>query len=180
LPPAAVLAEFQQQILVRIYTRDLPTLIVTGLIVGWLLGGLTGFVRRDLRDETLTLLDAVDLRRAGRTRWFERNDSSAQAGVLAGLICGGLMAFTSLANAGNAFSVSMGLDTIELGLARHRWLARRNYPAPCSLFCPGWRTCCRRSPSLRCLSSALWPSFSLKTRCAGSVRAGWPRRLPER
>jgi len=74
LPPAAAVAEFQQQILVRMYTRDLPTLVVAGLVVGWLLGGLTGFARRDLRDETLTLLDAVEMRRAGRRRWFEHND----------------------------------------------------------------------------------------------------------
>ncbi len=42
------------------YVRDLPLLLFAGVVVGWLLGGLTGFARRDLRDETLTLLDAVE------------------------------------------------------------------------------------------------------------------------
>jgi len=36
--------------------------------------------------------------RRGRQRWFARNDAATRAGLLAGLICGGLIAFTSLAD----------------------------------------------------------------------------------
>jgi hypothetical protein len=116
LPPTLVANEFQQQVLVRIYARELPALLFAGIFIGWLAGGVTGFVRRDLRDETLTLLDALEMRRAGRRRWFERNDASTQAGVLAGLICGGLMAFTSLSDSGNALSLGMGFDNAALSL----------------------------------------------------------------
>ena len=123
------------------YVRDLPLLLFAGVVVGWLLGGLTGFARRDLRDETFTLLDAVETRRAGRRRWFERNDASTQAAMLAGLICGGLLAFTSLANTGNAVSVSLGLDTVELGAddecRARRWRARRGLPGPLLNFLTG-------------------------------------------
>ncbi|GEM_PF-880777 len=137
LPPAAVVAEFQQQVLVRMYVRDLPLLLFAGLLAGWLLGGLTGFARRDLREESLTLLEAVEMRRGGRRRWFERNDSSTQAGLLAGLICGGLMAFASLANPGNAVGVNIGLDTVDLGLAVNALPQLPGLPGPVLTFLSG-------------------------------------------
>ena len=115
-PPEPVALAFQQ-VLHQMYVRDLPLMLFVGVVSGWLLGGLTGFVRRDLRDETFTLLDAIESRRAGRRRWFEMNDSSAQAGIVAGLICGGLLAFTSLANTGNSVSFSLGLDLSDLGVS---------------------------------------------------------------
>jgi hypothetical protein len=106
-----------EQALHQTYVRDLPALLVVGVLIGWLVGGLTGFARRDLRDETFTLLDAVELRRRGRRRWYERNDSSTQAGVLAGLICGGLLAFTSLGNTGGSFSFGLSVNTLEQTLS---------------------------------------------------------------
>ena len=114
-PPEPVALAFQQ-VLHQMYVRDLPLMLFAGVVCGWLLGGLTGFVRRDLRDEPLTLLDAVEMRRGGRRRWFENNDSSTRAGIVAGMICGGLLAFTSLANTGNSVGVRLGSDAAELGL----------------------------------------------------------------
>jgi hypothetical protein len=96
-PPKSVLDTFMQQVLVSTYTHDLPIMVLVGVLSGWLLGGFTGVLRRDQREEPLALLDALEMRR-GRRRWFARNDDATRAAVLAGLICGGLIAFTSLSD----------------------------------------------------------------------------------
>ncbi|CAG0927466.1 hypothetical protein TFLX_00481 [Thermoflexales bacterium] len=97
LLPEDVLATFSQKVLVRVYTRDLPIVALAGVLIGWLLGGITGLVRRDQREDRLTLLEVLGIRR-GRRRWFAHNDDSTRAALLAGIICGGLIAFTSLSD----------------------------------------------------------------------------------
>ncbi len=106
LPPEAVLSEFVQRLVMSNYTRDLPGVLIAGVIIGWLSGGFTGFLRRDQRAEPLTLLNALELRH-GRRRWFARNDAATRAGLLAGLICGGLIAFTSLTDISNTLSLNL-------------------------------------------------------------------------
>ena len=109
VPPEPFLSEFVQRVAVSNYARDLPGVLIAGAIIGWLLGGLTGFLRRDQRHEPLTLLDAIEIRK-GRRRWFARNDAATRAGLLAGLICGGLIALTSLADTSNALNLNLALD----------------------------------------------------------------------
>jgi hypothetical protein len=96
--PQIVLDKFTQDVLVSLYTRDMPGVLLIGVVGGWLLGGITGVMRRDQRAEPLTLLEAIGMRR-GRRRWFARNDDATRAAITAGLICGGLIAFTSLSQA---------------------------------------------------------------------------------
>jgi hypothetical protein len=98
LPPQIVLDAFTQEVLVNIYTRDLPVVLLIGVLGGWLIGGITGMLRRDQREEPLTLLEAIEARR-GRRRWFANHDDTTRAAIIAGLICGGLIAFTSLTDA---------------------------------------------------------------------------------
>ncbi len=93
--PQVALDKFTQDVLVSLYTRDMSGVLLIGVISGWLLGGITGAARRDQRPEPLTLLEAIEMRR-GRRRWFARNDDTTRAAIIAGLICGGLIAFTSL------------------------------------------------------------------------------------
>jgi uncharacterized membrane protein len=97
-PPQLVLDEFTQAVLVNIYTRDLPVVLLIGVLGGWLIGGITGAARRDQREEPLTLLEAIGLRR-GRRAWFADRDDTTRAAIIAGLVCGGLIAFTSLSEA---------------------------------------------------------------------------------
>lgn len=97
-PPQIVVDEFTQTVLVNIYTRDLPVVLLIGVLGGWLVGGLTGLLRRDQREEPLTLLEAIGLRR-GRRAWFADRDDTTRAAIIAGLVCGGLIAFTSLSEA---------------------------------------------------------------------------------
>jgi uncharacterized membrane protein YraQ (UPF0718 family) len=112
--PQPVLDAFTQQILVSVYTRDLPGVLLIGVLGGWLLGGITGLMRRDQRAELMTLLDAIGMSR-GRRRWFARNDDATRAALLAGLICGGLIAFTSLSETPTMTFV-MDPRVIETGL----------------------------------------------------------------
>ena len=115
LPPEPVLAEFLQQVLVHVYVRELPVVLAAGLIAGWLVGGLTGMLRRDQRPDELTLLEAIQLKR-GRRRWFAGNDDATRAALLAGIICGGLIAFTSLTNTSTQMlDMGLGLDKTVLG-----------------------------------------------------------------
>jgi hypothetical protein len=115
LPPEDVLTVFQQNVLVHIYTRNLPIVALGGVLVGWLLGGITGLVRRDQRDEPVTLPDAIEMRR-GRRRWFARNDDATRAAIIAGLICGGLITFTSLSDT-TASTFIMNPDAARIGVA---------------------------------------------------------------
>ena len=82
----------------RLTRATCPAYCSIGVVSGWLLGGITGLVRRDQRAEPLTLLEAIEMRR-GRRRWFARNDDATRAALLAGLICGGLIALHLAADA---------------------------------------------------------------------------------
>jgi len=80
------------------FVRLLPILLGGGAIVGWFIGGLTGAVRRDRQpDRPLALIDVVD-QRGGQRRWFTCCDDSGRAGMIAGLLCGGLLIFATLSN----------------------------------------------------------------------------------
>jgi hypothetical protein len=115
LPPESVLTAFLQRILVQAYTRELLATLLAGLVVGWVNGGITGLVRRDQREEPLSLLEAIELRR-GRRRWFARNDDATRAALWAGLICGGLIAFTALSDTSTTTFV-MNPNAIRTGIA---------------------------------------------------------------
>jgi hypothetical protein len=115
-PPQIVLDTFMQQVLVSLYTRDMLGVLLIGVIGGWLLGGITGVARRDQRPEPLTLLEAIEMRR-GRRRWFARNDDATRAAITAGLICGGLIAFTSLSGAPATFVMETGSPDIGVTIS---------------------------------------------------------------
>ena len=115
MPPEPVVTAFLQQVLVHVYARELVFVLGAGLIVGWFFGGLTGALRRGQRPEKLTLLDALQMRRS-RRRWFARNDDATRAALLAGIICGGLIAFTSLTNTSTSL-LNLGLHTDVTGVA---------------------------------------------------------------
>ena len=148
-PPQPVLDAFMQEVLVSTYTRDMPGILLIGIVSGWLLGGITGLVRRDQRAEPLTLLEAIEMRR-GRRRWFTRNDDATRAALLAGLICGGLIAFTSLSDASattfvmqtNVPGSGVAISEVPQVLPLHDGCDRSRS----STFCPAWPVPCRRWP----------------------------------
>lgn len=117
LPPDSVLTPFYQEVLVHVYLQILPVVLAGGVFTGWFIGGLTGALRRDQSEEELTLLTALNMRR-GRQRWFAQNDSATRAALLAGVICGGLIVFTSLTSTSSDL-LGLGLrpDAFQIGTA---------------------------------------------------------------
>ncbi|HEY4720970.1 MAG TPA: hypothetical protein VII92_03935, partial [Anaerolineae bacterium] len=95
LPADSEVAAFVQQVAVDSMVRWLPMCLVVGALIGWAEGGLIGLIRRNAEPtESLALLDVIDQRDA-RRRWFARNDDTGRAALLAGLLCGGLLALAS-------------------------------------------------------------------------------------
>ena len=89
---------FVQQVAVDPFVRLLPLCLAAGALVGWVEGGLVGLIRRNSEPVgSLALLDVIDQRGAQR-RWFAHNDDSARAALLAGLLCGGIVALASFNN----------------------------------------------------------------------------------
>ena len=126
LPPEAVLSEFLQRIFVYAFVRLLPILLGGGAIVGWFIGGLTGAVRRNRQpDRPLALIDVVDQRR-GQRRWFTCCDDSGRAGLIAGLLCGGLLIFATLSNTYSGLTA----QAPQLGVAGTQCVIRRTRCAP--------------------------------------------------
>ncbi|MBI5567021.1 MAG: hypothetical protein HY870_19135 [Chloroflexi bacterium] len=97
-PPDSYVNIFLQRIFVYSFVRVLPILLIAGGVIGWLTGGLVGALRREERQPEPVLIDLIDERRGAR-KWFGRNDDTARAGLIAGVLCGGLIVLASLSTA---------------------------------------------------------------------------------
>lgn len=110
-PPDSFTNIFLQRIFVYIFVRVLPILLIAGGAVGWLTGGIVGALRREERRPEPVLLELIDKRRGAR-QWFARNDDAARAGLIAGVLCGGLIVLASLSTAAS----DLAAQTPRLGL----------------------------------------------------------------
>ena len=97
-PPDSFVNIFLQRVLVYSFVRVLPLLLIAGGVIGALLGGAVGALRREERQPAPALLDLIGQRRGAR-QWFARNDDTARAGLTAGVLCGGLIVLASLSTA---------------------------------------------------------------------------------
>ncbi len=97
-PPDSYSNVFLQRIFVYSFVRVLPILLIAGGVIGWLTGGIVGALRREERRPDPVLIDLIDVRRGAR-KWFARNDDPARAGLIAGVLCGGLIVLASLSTA---------------------------------------------------------------------------------
>ena len=103
-PPGPLVDAYLQRVLVYVYVRILPVVVLAGAALGWLEGGLTGALRRrpGRLEPAPTLLDLIDARH-GRQRWFARlaarSDETGRAGLIAGLLSAGLIVLASVSNA---------------------------------------------------------------------------------
>jgi hypothetical protein len=117
-PPDGFVNVFLQRVFVYGFVRVLPIMLIAGGVIGWLTGGLVGALRREEYTPDPILLDLIADRRGAR-RWFARNDDTAQAGVVAGVLCGGLIVLASLSTA----VTDLAAQTPRLGLLMHNALS---------------------------------------------------------
>ncbi len=110
-PPDSFVNVFLQRIFVYAFVRVLPILLIAGGVIGWLTGGVVGALRREEHQPAPALIDLIADRRGAR-RWFARNDDTARAGLIAGVLCGGLIVLASL----STVATDLATQTPRLGL----------------------------------------------------------------
>jgi hypothetical protein len=88
-PPSQIVFEFFHQMTRTMQVRT-DVVLVAAAILGGLEGALVGWLRRGDASQRPSLLDVIDAP-LPRRRWFSRHDDVWHAGLLAGLIGGGVM-----------------------------------------------------------------------------------------
>lgn len=102
-PPESFVNVFLQRVFVYSFVRVLPILLIAGGVIGGLTGGVAGALRREERKPAPILIDLIADRRGAR-KWFARNDDTARAGLIAGVLCGGLIVLASLSMAASSLA----------------------------------------------------------------------------